>query len=77
LVGAIGVAFRRDAPRSGGFFVAFFVAVVVFLTVLVFLCAGALAGVFLRFAPALPVTLFRRVMTGSLTWIFEGRIVAQ
>jgi hypothetical protein len=68
---AVGLAFLRDAPRSGAFFLALLLIVLVFLAVVVL--------AFLRFALVFPVAFFRVAITASLSLLLDtrGRIVAQ
>jgi hypothetical protein len=61
--GFAGLAFFRDAGRSGAFLTAFFRDVLTFLTL--FLRAPLLTGVFLRLALALPFTFFLVAIAAS------------
>ena len=68
-----------DSPRSGAFFLALLLIVLVFLAVVVFLRVDALTAAFLRFALVFPVAFFRVAITASLSLLLDtrGRIVAQ
>jgi hypothetical protein len=63
---AVGLTFLGDAPRSGAFFLAFLLIVLVFLVVVVFLRVDTLTAAFLRFALVFPVDFFRVAITASL-----------
>lgn len=71
--------FLGDAPRSGAFFLALLLTVLVFLAVVVFLRVDALTAAFLRFVLVFPVAFFRVAITASLSLLLDtrGRIVAQ
>jgi hypothetical protein len=76
---AVGLAFLGDAPRSGAFFLALLLTVLVFLAVVVFLRVDALTAAYLRFALVFPLAFFRVAITASLSLLLDtrGRIVAQ
>jgi hypothetical protein len=63
---AFGLAFLGDPPRSGAFFLAFLLIVLVFPAVVVFLRVDALTAAFLRFALVFPVAFFRVAITAPL-----------
>ena len=75
----VGLAFLGDAPRSGAFFLALLLTVLVFLAVVVFLRVDALTAAFLRFVLVFPLAFFRVAITASLSLLLDtrGRIVAQ
>ena len=62
--GFVGLAFFRDAGRSGAFLTAFFRIVLTLLTV--FLCVPLLTGIFLRLALALPFAFLLFAIAASL-----------
>lgn len=63
---AVGLAFLGEAARSGAFFLAFLLIVLVFLVVVVFLRGDALTAAFLRFALVFRVGFFCVAIVASL-----------